>query len=341
MPVDFPFPALSATAAKRRGALSKKIKMENSVTPTQKFKVYDGEAAPHTAPSKMMGNDDILHAASSPSLRAAALMPSDFDIWEDPDLVHGDSDQDSLVPLDGKMTFNEVPEEDQDHGFSVPNKENLDPVNHADLGISGPSVNVPLSNLPYSLTSGPRSALGEVKVSGMAEHQALIGQAFKIVCSPNLYGLRSPQFKVPLGHVSYGKELPPPSKLTRTIGSGKFRATSINLFASAKGSTLVMDTKSPSTPHRIPELVHSTRITKRLFAANPNVPSMNAVNAESVKDPSQKSDPPKKNLPSELLSGPITVAVYNLRPRSKPGVAADGVVPNHNVKRRRGTTEFK
>ncbi|KAJ3348877.1 Vacuolar protein sorting-associated protein 29 [Kappamyces sp. JEL0680] len=342
--VTFPTASNSCVAAngKKKGALSKKIKMDaNKLSPEMAATPERPSAAalPQTAPSKieagLMGNPFDL---ASPLLRVAPArtVRADFIVWEDPALEN-DSDHDSLVPLSGSLMA-DVSDADSDHAeLLVPEKENQPPLaGPANPASQAAPAAVAVSNVPFS-ASASRSVLGEMKVTAMAEYQELIGQAFKIACSPTLYppaAASGAHFKVPFHGMPYSKELPPPSKITRTIGSGKFRATSINLFPSAKGASgLVMDTKSPSTPHRIPDLVHSTRVTKRLFSApgaalnhSPDHPPSAQPN-QCTSDSKQKSAviPPSTKA---LLDGPLSAAVYNLRPRPRQN---DCLVPSANV----------
>lgn len=315
---------------------------------------------PQTAPSKM----ENFRVYSSSAVEASEKVP-DFTVWEDHSL------EDGVVAADSEKIL-AVEEEDSDDQEYTELPEPVDETkeNKPPLGGLGGSFGGVSAGSGVADTSGSRHALSDLKVGGMQEYQDLIGKAFKIACSPKSLFYRgrpvacsampaaatiaSPSvFKFPFPGIPYSKDLPPPSKLTRTHGSEHFRVTSVNLFnKSASASTssmkkkesLFMDSLSPSTPHKLPDHIHGSRLHKRrvfpqvkLFAldggsgidqsipfdntdskvkANQETPSLGSSFLEPV---AMATSITEGIVVSKDPLQPSPPASYNLRPRTRNG----------------------
>jgi hypothetical protein len=312
----------SSLPRKKGGMLSKKVIKTTSISDLQKpalsqeekktptRRVSDMIHIPQTAPSKLENRSD--------------KNSIEFTVWEDPLLAENKS-TDSIVIEEGNCfvdSAEDISSEKENHSQppSNPSTTDLSPV------------------LPIS--DSPRQTLSDLKVSGMQEYQDLLGKAFKVACSPKAmfyHGLSvnsarptntgsSPFFKLPFAGVPYSKELPPPSKLTRTHGSDFFRVTSVNLFkksASEKNSLSMqkesqyMDSLSPSTPHKLPEHIHNSRLSKRVFRATKLYLTSDPIYFVK-KDDGLLQEP--STLVKESVDKTLSTSLhpsYNLRPRTK------------------------
>lgn len=300
----------------RSHSLSKNIFKSNLLsapkTSTIRVSFATDTAADPAPPSKLENSKPKM---SLDGVQAPAPAP-DFTVWEDPSL---DLDEPLLIKgadVNANAMEVEVEEEVEVDGNGNDNppdaeesKENKAPIADSD---ATPHP------LPPRLPG--RIVFSDLKVSGMQEYQELLGKAFHISLSrspkpmfnqgrptmPSAVTAASPFLNFP--GLSYSESLPAPSKLTRTHGSGQFRATSIDLFRRSRPlkDTLYMDEMSPSTPHKLPVGLHSSRVTqKRVFPV------------------------PKRCVVVEAAPG-----AYNLRPRTRTSRPKMGLPPSGTRKKR-------
>lgn len=242
-------------------------------TPTKNIR----QVSPRTAPSKMQTEDSPFLAPSTSSDRS-----QDFKVWEDPNV--GQSDEDSLVPIRASLESNPAQK-----------KENSPPPEYSQEPVVRQEPNSVQIN---------RSIFGQVKVSAMEEYKKLIGESFKVVTSPTAVFYSSSGYKFPFSKVQYSKDLPQPSASTRTAGSAHYRATTVNLFRTKPGKNgIFLNNQSPTTPRRVPDFIHPSRVAKRLFKAT-------TPGSGDEKTPKRRTS-------------------YQLRPRpvTKNAKAGEGIIP--------------
>ena len=262
----------------------------------------------------------------------------EFDVWEDPELVDEEEEEkEEESPQDHEM----VPQHVQDTDSLLNNnKENQIDSTATITGTAaaGTTNGVRLAST-RPVVSETRSVFSLLPIAAFPEYQGLLEQEYEVSCSPkSLFNLKlgskaQSVSKFPYSGLNYSKELPPPSKFTRTLGSEHYRVTSVNLFKKAdasRNSTLskiVMDTLSPTTPHRIPDHIHSSRVShKKLFPISLTQRHVDLDGTDSLLMPKDalgdstiQNEPSKLNAdhgiatPAELPSKPG----YNLRPRSR------------------------
>jgi hypothetical protein len=245
-----------------------------------------------------------------PSSCPPKIGSSTFAVWEDPSLPQTDA------PLSPVPTRVESIDPDM-------NKENE------------PSISRSISNTP----SSHQKPLQEIPTSSLKEYNNLNGHSFKVLYSP----LNS--YKAHVSPLKYNKDLPPPSQQTRTVGAKQYRSTTKNIFNTIPDLRPVLNELSPSTPMRVPDYQHSSRVMGktalgrklnlapveaiseipsggfRVPAKRPSVlhtaPENDTVpkSPETLKEP--KEQPNLRSRPNTQLQ-PSPLISYVLRPRPTP-----------------------
>jgi hypothetical protein len=112
-------------------------------------------------------------------------------------------------------------------------------------------VNKENEDIPVSTStslSAGTTPLKEIPVASITSYQSLQNEAFRVVYSP-MYKTKASPFQYTM--------MAPPSNETRTQGSLVYRATTRRLFTTKPD--LTMNDRSPSTPLRVPDYIHSSR----------------------------------------------------------------------------------
>jgi hypothetical protein len=167
--------------------------------------------------------------------------------------VKGRSTSKRVFPKESDIFTSPLTTMNTTNTFEIYEDPNVDKVlqDHSDPIKVHPEENKENEEIPIKSTS-TGVPLQEIPVLSIPPYQTLQHDSFRVCYSP--------MFKTHVPPFQYN-QMVPPSAQTRTQGSLLYRPTTVNLFKTKPD--LTMNERSPSTPLKVPNFLHTSRCTSR------------------------------------------------------------------------------